>query len=263
MSKPIPPIDTYPFYGDLVTPKPDGITHTLYRAVRPFRRLIPIPLHTFFPLLYELYLIFVRLSALGTPRRFHDQRDLLVNLGSGSSGRPGWVNVDIFKASGVTCRIDCRKKLPFADNSVRGILCEHFLEHIDYSEELPHFLSECHRVLQPGGVLRIIVPDAGRYLRAYADDDWDELARLRPLEKGHFDPHFKFAYRTRMELINMVFRQGHHHKFAYDSETLAFVLRRYGFEQIVQQQFRQSILPELAIDSPERASESLTIEAIK
>ena len=40
-------------------------------------------------------------------------------------------------------------------------------EHIEPREELPRFLGDCHRALEPGGVLRIIVPDAERYLQAY------------------------------------------------------------------------------------------------
>lgn len=263
MPESLPPSGVYPFYDELRVPRADSITRKLYDAIRPLRRLIPIPLHTFFPLLYEIYLVFLRLASLGEPRRWREQAGLLVNLGSGGNGKPGWVNVDIFPAAGVNCLYDCRKKLPFASNSVRGIFCEHFVEHLDYTEELPHFLSECRRVLQPGGVLRIIVPDAERYLRAYAADDWAALAALRPLEAGRVDAHFNFAYRTRMELINMILRQGHHHKYAYDLETLAFVLRRYGFAHVVRQQFGHSLLPELAIDWTERASESLYVEAVK
>jgi len=253
----------YPFYDTLTAPKAEGLTARLYARMRPVRRLIPIPQHTFFPLLYELYLIGVRLTSRGAPRRFHGQRDLLINLGAGDQGLPGWVNVDIFAAPGVTCRYDCRKRLPFPDDSARGIFCEHFLEHLDYSEEVPHFLSECRRVLQPGGVLRVLVPDAGRYLLAYAQGGWEELAHLRPLDAGQVDAHFQFPYRTRMELVNMVFRQGHQHRFAYDVETLAFVLRRYGFRQVIRQDYRVSLLPELAIDQEVRASESLVVEAVK
>lgn len=263
MHEPAPPSGMYPFYDELRIPRADSITRRLYDVVRPFRRLIPIPLHTAFPLLYEVYLVLLRLASRGASRRWRGQTGLLVNLGVGGSGKPGWVNVDIFPAPGVNCLYDCRKHLPFANNAVRGIFCEHFVEHLDYSEELPHFLSECRRVLQPGGVLRIIVPDAGRYLRAYAAGDWDALAALRPLEAGRTDVHFKFAYRTRMELINMIFRQGHHHKYAYDLETLAFVLRRYGFAHVVRQQFGHSLLPVLAIDRAERAPESLYVEAVK
>lgn len=263
MSGKVPPMQMYPFYDELTVPRAESFTARLYRLVRPIRWLIPIPLHTFFPLLYELYLLWMRLTTLSTPRRFRGRSDLLVNLGAGDTGRPGWINVDIFRAPGVNCRYDCRRRLPFADGSVRGIFCEHFLEHLDYSEEVPRFLSECRRVLQPGGVLRVVVPDAGRYLKAYCQAGWKALARLRPLEAGRVDYYYKFPYRTRMELINMIFRQGHQHKYAYDYETLEFVLLRYGFSRVIQQQYGQSLLPELALDREDRAAESLYVEAIR
>jgi len=43
-------------------------------------------------------------------------------------------------------------------------------------------------------------------------------------------------------------RQSQELKFAYDAETLAFVMGKNGFEKIQQQAYQQSALPELAID---------------
>ena len=62
----------------------------------------------------------------------------------------------------------------------------------------------------------------------------------------------------------MIFRQGPEHKYAYDAETLEYVLNRFGFTQIKHQGYKQSVLgEELAIDNRERSPESLYIEAIK
>ncbi len=69
--------------------------------------------------------------------RYKDASDLLVNLGAGNKGKPGWVNVDSYPFTGINCVYDCRKHLPFPDESVKGIFCEHFFEHIDYTEEVP------------------------------------------------------------------------------------------------------------------------------
>jgi predicted SAM-dependent methyltransferase len=80
----------------------------------------------------------------------------------------------------VNCIYDCRRDLPFADASATVIFTEHFFEHIDYCEEVLVFLSECWRVLEPGGVIRIAVPDAEKYIRAYCSEGWEELARGRP-----------------------------------------------------------------------------------
>lgn len=211
----------------------------------------------------ELIMLSVRLRSGAAGQAFRGQKDLLVNLGAGDAGLPGWINVDRAAASNVNCICDARKRLPFEQGSVKGIFTEHFFEHLDYGEEVPHFLSECHRVLQPSGVIRIIVPDAERYIRAYVAEGWDQIASVRPLAADRTDIHFPVKYNTRMELINVVFRQWEEHKFAYDFETLAFVLAQHGFRDIRRQSFGQSISPEICLDLERRAPESLYVEAVK
>ena len=252
---PTPPkMEMYPYYDEI--PRPGRWWGRLAY------KLMPLPLHVYFPLRDELYLQLIHLVAVFAPWRFHRQTDLLVNVGAGLKGKPGWINVDMVKAPGINCLYDCRKRLPFPNASVRGIFCEHFVEHLDYTEEVPYFLNECHRVLKPEGVLRIIVPDAEKYLCAYAAPGWEQLSALRPLDEGNVDAHYHCRYRTKMELINMVFRQGHRHKYAYDFETLHFILLRYGFSRVIRQEFGRSWLPELSIDSEEHATESLYLDAI-
>src|SRR5262249_55628967 len=140
---------------------------------------------------------------------------------------------------------------------------EHFFEHIDYTEEAPRFLAEAKRVLKDGGVIRIIVPDAEKYLNAYVRDDWRDMMAIRPLDPNLKDFHYSFRYSTRMELINVVFRQFEEHKFAYDFETLALLLKRNGFDEVVRSSYGQSLDPELCIDLEARAPESLYVEAVK
>ena len=232
---------------------------------RRWKRMIDrmIPVHVLRPLGFELRMLTVRARSRNIHRRFANQSDLLVNIGSGTRGQPGWINLDGFAGPNVTCRVDIRRRLPFADGSVRGIFSEHSFEHLDYIEEVPRFLRECFRVLKPGGVTRIIVPDAGKYLCAYAHGGWEALAAIRPLYDQRNDHYFHFRYNTPMELINVVFRQGYEHKFAYDFETLSIVLRRSGFDKVIRQAYGTSIDPALAIDFEERASESLYVDAIK
>ncbi len=77
---------------------------------------------------------------------------------------------------------DCRSGLPFSDGVVAAIYSEHFFEHLDLESEACPFLRECLRCLQPRGVLRIVMPDAGAYLRAYSGP-WERLAEMRPLDR--------------------------------------------------------------------------------
>jgi predicted SAM-dependent methyltransferase len=53
--------------------------------------------------------------------------------------------------------MDITRSLPFATDTVSKILIEHCLEHVDSCDGM-RFLIEAHRVLEPGGVLRICVP---------------------------------------------------------------------------------------------------------
>jgi predicted SAM-dependent methyltransferase len=161
---------------------------------------------------------------------------------------------------------DCRRGLPFDDASVAIIFSEHMFEHLDRPRSTSAFLAECLRCLEPGGVLRIVVPDAGKYLDAYASKQWDSLVVMRPLiPKGdvYEDGCLHCDYRTRMELVNEVFRQGSEHKFAYDAETLMMDLQTAGFASVTQQKFGQTMSSHAIIDLSERASESLFVEGIK
>jgi predicted SAM-dependent methyltransferase len=222
-----------------------------------------LPAHILSQLWFETQLLWRRLNQRGTERNYRHAKDILLNVGCGKKGVIGWVNMDAFATKSVNCVYDCRKSFPFPDECARAIFCEHFFEHLDYTEEVPHFLSECFRVLRPGGVLRIIVPDAERYLRAYVSPGWTELDGLRSLDADHSEKSGDARYHTKMEVINEVFRQAYQHKFAYDYETIEFLLKRYGFGKVAHQQFNQSFLPELCLDHPKRALESLYVEGQK
>ena len=230
---------------------------SLKRDRYPYRLLLKLAqLHALLVIRHELAMAWIRLTNPRTDRRFKNSKDLLVNVGCGMSGKEGWVNVDIVKAPGVTCVYDCRRRIPLPAGSARAIFTEHLVEHLDYYEEAPVFFDECRRVLQPGGILRVIVPDGSRYLRAY-EGGWDALRE--------FSPHVadgKDGFETPMEVINTHFRQGGQHRFSYDFETLNLLLQRSGFREIQERSYQVSRLEELAIDAPWHRTESLYVEAI-
>lgn len=252
----VQPLDIFPNCDERLAHK-EGAKRAIASAF-PF-----VPRHTYLPLLHELRVAWRRIGTGRELKRFKGARNLRLNIGCGPCGRQGWINTDIDYSPGVNCIWDCRKTLPFPDSSARCIFTEHFVEHLDYSEEIPSFITECCRVLEPGGVIRIIVPDAQKYLMAYCSDGWDELIKVRQLAPGLIDGAYGSKYNTKIELVNVIFRQYFEHKFAWDYETVDFVLRRYGFSEVYRKKLGQSILDGLAIDMPDRASESLYIEGIK
>ena len=222
-----------------------------------------IPYYFYIAMSQELRLIRIRIKHRILGSSFKGRRNLLVNLGCGATGRSGWVNIDTAPGPNVNVVYDLRKQIPLPDRSAAGIFCEHFLEHLEYSEEIPFFVAECHRILRSGGVLRVIVPDAEAYMRAYCSGGWQELARIRPLLEGQKDYWYGNHFETRMELVNLVFRQGIEHKFAYDWETLENLFRKHGFSRVTRCIYGQGELAELCIDKGARVSESLYVEAVK
>ena len=174
-----------------------------------------------------------------------------MNVACGPQILDGFVNVDLLGPP-PRIRWDCRRSLPLADGGAAGIRAEQFVEHLDTREELPDFLRDCLRVLEPGGVLRVIVPDAGRYLQAYCQPGLDGFRELAVP-----DP-FPADLPTRMDVINHIFHQWGEHRWAYDFETLALRLRTAGFGAIEQVAYQRSLLPALGA-GPRRARALLAL----
>jgi predicted SAM-dependent methyltransferase len=151
---------------------------------------------------------------------------LKLHIGCGELVQPDWVNIDFAPRPGVFY-FNMQNPLPIMDGTVSRIHAEHFLEHLEYSEVL-RFLSECARVLAGGGSMRIIIPDAEKYMRAYANDDRVFFERLRDLG-GTSEP-----LPTKDAICNQMFRMGGDHRFAWDFETLEYVSRLAGFKVIKQ-----------------------------
>ena len=80
---------------------------------------------------------------------FLQRTEKKLNLGCGPNPKAGWINIDLFD-SHADLRLDLREKWPFADASISHIYSEHVFEHFELQQEVPHFLSESLRVLQPG-----------------------------------------------------------------------------------------------------------------
>jgi len=195
-----------------------------------------------------------RLQKIRSLRKLHDVR---VNVASGPFPLKGFVNLDLNNCRPEVVAWDCRWNLPFDDNSVSGIRAEHFFEHLETKEELPSFLKDCRRVLKRGGVLRVIVPDAERYLRAYTRRDLSgfvELAAQIP---------FSAELPTKLDVINHVFHQSGEHRWAYDFENLSHRLRSAGFQRVEKMSYQKSLDPELAQDRENHAPYSLYVDAVK
>src|SRR5262245_20763963 len=91
-----------------------------------------------------------------------------LHLGCGSKTLPGFFHVDALAHPHVDVQgpVDVLDFLD--DNAVERIYVSHVLEHFG-RHEVDRVLTERHRVLKPGGVLRLAVPDYGACARLYVE----------------------------------------------------------------------------------------------
>lgn len=91
-----------------------------------------------------------------------------VNLACGSTFVEGdpWINLDYAPSSTAVQSADLLAPLPFGNDSVAVVYSSHFLEHVP-RPRVPGLLAECFRVLRPGGVLRLVMPDLEEMCREY------------------------------------------------------------------------------------------------
>jgi predicted SAM-dependent methyltransferase len=90
----------------------------------------------------------------------------MLNLGCGSRIHADWINVDSVASVPGIVRHDLRQGIPWPDGSVDVVYHSHILEHFTRSDA-ERFLRECHRVLKPNGLLRVVVPDLEAIARQY------------------------------------------------------------------------------------------------
>jgi SAM-dependent methyltransferase len=64
---------------------------------------------------------------------------------------------------------DICRGLPLADNTVRGVYASHVLEHPAF-DDFRMALQNTFRILEPGGIFRLIVPDLHERARRYIQD---------------------------------------------------------------------------------------------
>lgn len=161
-----------------------------------------------------------------------------LNIGCGTDYKVGWVNIDNNTDSNIEeldVHWDLRNPLPINDDSIDFIFNEHFIEHLTV-EESRITIADMMRVLKPGGVMRIAMPDLEDVVNHYLNV---------PLGEDKVIKDFKLDFiQTRAEWINMSFRWWDH-KWLYDWEELVRRLKEVGYENAVRCKLRDSQYAEL------------------
>lgn len=201
-----------------------------------------------------------------------------LNLGCGLNVVDGWTNVDYALGAKLTklplfstinrklkvfsadwdSRIflhDLTCRFPWQDASVDYCYSSHTLEHLTRGQGV-FLLQESHRVLRPGGVVRIVVPDLASVIREYhagtirADQFLETLGVLYGADKRglkkFFAPFYEFP-----------------HKCMYDTPTLVAVMREAGFLAEERRPFDSSIAGIEQIELADRTVDAVIVEGVK
>jgi SAM-dependent methyltransferase len=174
-----------------------------------------------------------------------------LNWGCGEHPEAGWINSDMKELPGIDIVGDIREGLPLSDDYLDYIVSIHALPELPYGD-LTAALSELRRVLKPGGVLRLGLPDLERGIRAYLEEDRDYF--LIPDED---------AATIGGKLVTQLVWYGWSRSL-FTKDFTEELLRKAGFREMWSCSYgaTKSPFPEIVeLDSRER--ESLFIEAIK
>lgn len=180
-----------------------------------------------------------------------------LHLGCGLCSPSGWLNVDgswravvarhrwlerLLIVLGITpakgagvwgtnvLRLNLVKPLPFADASFTTIYSSHTLEHL-YRDDARGLLRECFRVLLPGGICRIVVPDLKAFVDRYAAESVEGSPSAADGLMARLNTHPRQAGRG---LLAVYYRLTafHIHKWMYDGASLVALLREAGFVDV-------------------------------
>jgi predicted SAM-dependent methyltransferase len=109
-------------------------------------------------------------------------KGLFVNLGCGQRYHCDWKNFDFYSNSEFVSAHNLLEGIPLPDTSADVVYHSHVLEHFPRGSAHA-FLKECHRVLKPGGIIRIAIPDlhgiAQNYMRLFNELEHDPLDEMR------------------------------------------------------------------------------------
>jgi len=143
-----------------------------------------------------------------------------LHIGCGKKYIPGFIHIDARKFPHVDYVSSADKLDMFDDNSVDLIYSCHLLEHFG-RHQVEDVLKEWNRVLKPGGILRLAVPDFDAVVEVYQKNR--DLEEIYGLVMGGQDYEYNF------------------HKSIFNFNNLSKMLKKVGFKKVYRYDWRKTI----------------------
>jgi predicted SAM-dependent methyltransferase len=153
----------------------------------------------------------------------------LLNFGCGETTHPAWTNLDASPASPGVIAHDLRRRFPFADGTFDAVYGSHVLEHLEPAAA-QKLLEDCFRILRPGGIVRIAVPDLESIVGLY-------VSSLQGALKGDQESEMRYDW-LMLELYDQAVRKAPGGNMAVymadktDRKRSRFIAERIGCESV-------------------------------
>ena len=219
------------------------------------------------------------------PREWIEGEEIRLNLGCGAHAPASWVNIDrspqiqlskhprlrgMLRRAGVlhdqhmgdwpenVIRRDLTKPLPLSNGVASAAYSSHMLEHM-FLDDAKSFLQECARVMKPGAVMRMALPDAEGFARELLSANGDPTGEigLKYNEMLRAHPESKPSGRRLVAFLG----GSNWHRWQPTRGLVKRLLREAGFTDVEERTFRDGDLPELEV--VELREDSWFVEAVR
>ncbi|HEV7913624.1 MAG TPA: methyltransferase domain-containing protein [Albitalea sp.] len=172
-----------------------------------------------------------------------------LHWGCGPRPAPGWINADLRALDGVDLVGDIRDGLALRDAAVDCAVAIHALQDLPWLD-IPAALGELRRVIRPGGVLRLSLPDMDRAIDAYRRGD-----------AAYFHVPDDDAQSVGAKLVAQLIWYGST-RTPFNFDCARELLERAGFREVRRCAFHltHSVHPDI-VSLDDRERESLFVEA--
>ncbi|WP_367322977.1 methyltransferase domain-containing protein [Streptomyces sp. HUAS ZL42] len=179
-----------------------------------------------------------------------------IEIGAHRTRRPGWIDTEVsWRARHY---MDAAKGWPVPTSSASHIYADNVIEHLRMQPNRRLF-REAHRVLVPGGRIRLATPDVEYLVACYTKRDGETRRLLELSNLKNYEAHHP------VDLLRVAFQEcGHHIGYLWDFQALRDELALAGFGDIRRFESGQSDDPDLrGLEIREEFALVVEAEAVK